>query len=143
MTPTTATLPTANPDWGFWGAIRHHADQAEAWRLAMQAIGAATACGETAVRDFLDSRFGRHLADDVGNGLSEGMNLAEAVDAAPLDGLDDHPPHGARHRHPKRAALPDRLRHPLRDHGRGRLNALASGSPLPAAPPRSPRGSGS
>ena len=81
MTPTTATLPTANPDWGFWGAIRHHADQAEAWRLAMQAIGAATACGETAVRDFLDSRFGRHLADDVGNGLSEGMNLAEAVDA--------------------------------------------------------------
>jgi len=48
----------------------------------MQAIGAATACGETAVRDFLDSRFGRHLADDVGNGLSEGMNLAEAVDAA-------------------------------------------------------------
>ncbi len=82
MTPTTATLPTANPDWGFWGAIRHHADQAEAWRLAMQAIGAATACGETAVRDFLDSRFGRHLADDVGNGLSEGMNLAEAVDAA-------------------------------------------------------------
>ncbi len=82
MTPTTAALPTANPDWGFWGAIRHHADQAEAWRLTMQAIGAATACGETAVRDFLDSRFGRHFADDVGNGLSEGMNLAEAVDAA-------------------------------------------------------------
>jgi len=34
------------------------------------------------VRDFLDSRHGRHFADDVGNGLSEGMNLAEAVDAA-------------------------------------------------------------
>ncbi len=82
MTPTTATLPTANPDWGFWGAIRHHADQAEAWRLAMQAIGAATSCGATAVRDFLDSRSGRHFADDVRYGLSEGMNLAEAVDAA-------------------------------------------------------------
>ncbi len=34
------------------------------------------------MRDFLDSRPGRHFADDVGNGLSEGMNLAEAVDAA-------------------------------------------------------------
>ncbi len=82
MTPTIATLPTANPDWGFWGAIRHHADQADAWGLAIQAIGAASGCSETAVRDFLDSRSGRHFADDVGNGLFEGMNLAEAVDAA-------------------------------------------------------------
>ncbi len=82
MTPTTATLPTANPDWGLWGAIRHHADQADAWGLAMQAIAAATSCSETVVRDFLDSRHGRHFADDVGNGLSEGMNLPEAVDAA-------------------------------------------------------------
>ena len=48
----------------------------------MQAIAAATSCSETGVRDFLDSRHGRHFADDVGNGLSEGMNLAEAVDAA-------------------------------------------------------------
>jgi hypothetical protein len=82
MTPTTAALPPANPGWGFWGAIRRHADQAEAWALTCQAIGAASGCSETAVRDFLDSRSGRHFADDVGHGLFEGMNLAEAVDAA-------------------------------------------------------------
>ncbi|CAA7620553.1 hypothetical protein MTBSS4_290029 [Magnetospirillum sp. SS-4] len=39
----------------------------------------------------------------------------------PLDGLEEQPPHLARHRHPQRAALPDRLRRPLRDHGRRRL----------------------
>ncbi len=73
----------------------------------MQAIGAATSCGETAARDFLDSRSGRDFADDVSNRLSEGMSLPEAVDTRrdPLDGLDNHPPHGARHRHSKRPAL--------------------------------------
>jgi hypothetical protein len=36
--------------------IRHHANPAEAWPLAMRAIGEATGCTDEAVRDFLDSR---------------------------------------------------------------------------------------
>jgi hypothetical protein len=39
----------------------------------MQAIMAATGCSADAVRDFLDSRHGRHFADDVGNGVFEGL----------------------------------------------------------------------
>ena len=34
------------------------------------------------VRDFLDSRHGRHLADDVANGLFAGLSLSAAIDAA-------------------------------------------------------------
>jgi len=79
---TTPTLPTRNTEWGFFGTIRHHADTDEAWPLAMVAIARATSCDEEAVRDFLDSRHGRHFADDVGNGLHRGQDLAAAIDAA-------------------------------------------------------------
>jgi hypothetical protein len=34
------------------------------------------------VRDFLDSRHGRHFADDVANGLAKGWMLEAAIDAA-------------------------------------------------------------
>lgn len=75
-------LPTNNPDWGFFGTIRHHADSAAAWDLAMPAIQTATGCPDAAVRDFLDSTYGRHFADDVANGLFAGQPLATAIDAA-------------------------------------------------------------
>lgn len=75
-------MQTSNETWGFHGTIRHHADPAQAWPLAMQAIGLATGCPDTAVRDFLDSRHGRHFAGDVANGLSDGLNLKGAIDAA-------------------------------------------------------------
>lgn len=48
----------------------------------MSATAAATGCSVEAVRDFLDSRHGRHLADDVANGLSQGLALEDAVEAA-------------------------------------------------------------
>jgi hypothetical protein len=75
-------LPTSNEAWGFWGTIGSHADQSEAWALAMTAIGKATGCAKTAVRDFLDSRHGRHFADDVANGLFAGLSLSAAIAAA-------------------------------------------------------------
>jgi hypothetical protein len=81
-TAMTTILPTANPDWGFFGTIRHHARSGEAWPLAMKAVGAATGCPDWAVRDFLDSRHGRHFADDVANGLSAGQALDTAIEAA-------------------------------------------------------------
>jgi hypothetical protein len=75
-------LPTNNEAAGFWGTIRHHADPAEAWPLAMAAIEDATGAPDFAARDFLDSRHGRHFADDVANGLFHGLALEKAVDAA-------------------------------------------------------------
>lgn len=77
---TNATLPTKNSEWGFWGTMREHAEAA--WPLAMTAIAEATRCPDTAVRDFLDSRYGRHFADDVANGLFHGLELTNAIDAA-------------------------------------------------------------
>lgn len=73
---------TQNPAWGFYGTIRHHVDSAEAWPLAMKAIGDATGCPDAAVRDFLDSRQARHFADDVANELAKGRALRAAIDGA-------------------------------------------------------------
>ncbi|CDK97899.1 protein of unknown function [Magnetospirillum gryphiswaldense MSR-1 v2] len=76
------SVPTNNSEWGFFGTIRDHADQAEAWNMAMTAIQTATGCPSHAVRDFLDSTSGRHFADDVANGLFAGQTLEVATEAA-------------------------------------------------------------
>ena len=78
----SAVPATNNPDWGFIGAIRHHADPAKAWAIAMPAIVAATGESDVAAQAFLDSRHGRHFADDVANGLASGMALRTAIHAA-------------------------------------------------------------
>jgi hypothetical protein len=75
-------MQTNNEAWGFYGTIRHHADPAQAWPLAMRAIGEAAGCTDEAVRDFLDSRYGRHFADDVANGVFDGLEMEAAIDAA-------------------------------------------------------------
>ncbi len=75
-------LPTTNTAWGFWGTIAHNADPAAAWPLAMAKVAEATGLPETAVRDFLDSRHGRHLADEVANHLATGQELEAAIAAA-------------------------------------------------------------
>jgi len=80
MTNATQTLATKNEDWGFWGTMQEHAPAA--WPLASEAITAATGCEPEQVRAFLDSRFGRHFADEVQNHLYVGKDLAQAVHAA-------------------------------------------------------------
>ena len=80
MMNTTKMPATNNPDWGFFGSLR---DQAEvAWPIAMTAISDATNQPLESVRAFLDSRHGRHFADDVLNGLHAGSNLKDAIHAA-------------------------------------------------------------
>lgn len=80
------SLPSENTAWGFCGTIGRHGEDrkmaVEAWPLASTAIAAATGCPATAVREFLDSRHGRHLADDVLDGLARGLALPAAIDAA-------------------------------------------------------------
>jgi hypothetical protein len=48
----------------------------------MTRIAEATGADLEAVRAFLDSRHGRHFADDVRNELHAGRPLADAIDAA-------------------------------------------------------------
>ena len=73
---------TRNEAWGVWGTMGGHASIA--WPLAMQAIAAATGEDFDNIRTFLDSRFGRHYADEVHNGLYVGKPLKDAIDAATL-----------------------------------------------------------
>ena len=80
MTTATHTLATQNESWGFWGTMNEHATAA--WPIASTAIAEATGCEPEQVRAFLDSRHGRHFADDVRNGLYYGDNLKDAIEKA-------------------------------------------------------------
>ena len=78
---TTNQIPaTQNEEWGFWGTMNQHATAA--WPIALPAIAATTGTSQDAVRAFLDSRHGRHFADDVLNQIHAGHALADAIRAA-------------------------------------------------------------
>ena len=62
------------------GTLHEHAETA--WPLAMTAISNATGEPLESVRMFLDSRHGRHFADDVRNRMVEGLPLEDAIEAA-------------------------------------------------------------
>ena len=79
ITSTQIPAPTVT-DWGLYGTMNEHAEAA--WPLAMIAISDATGQPLESVRTFLDSRHGRHFADDVQNGLYTGATLADAINAA-------------------------------------------------------------
>ena len=80
MTTTTQIPASQNEAWGFWGTMNEHASAA--WPLAMTAISGATSQALESARAFLDSRHGRHFADEVQNGLYRGQPLADAINAA-------------------------------------------------------------
>ncbi len=81
MSQTTDTIPaTRNEGWGFFGTMNERAEAA--WPLAMTAVANATGESLETVRVFLDSRFGRHFADDVLNAVDDGTTLAGAIEAA-------------------------------------------------------------
>lgn len=78
---TAKTIPaTRNEAWGFWGTMDAHAQAA--WPIAMNAISDATGQPFEAVRAFLDSRHGRHFADEVLNRKHAGHALHDAIRAA-------------------------------------------------------------
>src|SRR5215211_1582014 len=82
------TLPSRNEARGFFGTIRPHAEPNEAWALAMEAVAKTTGCPNQAVRDFLDSRDGRHFADQIVNGLLGRLDLPAAIESAILRWMD-------------------------------------------------------
>jgi len=70
---TPAVLPSRNPDHGFFGTLTTCPERdrrsVEVWVLAStliaKTIRATTEEEMIGIRDFLDSRMGRHFADDV------------------------------------------------------------------------------
>ena len=80
MNTTTQIPATQNESWGFYGTMNEQAEAA--WPLAMTAISDATCQPLESVRAFLDSRHGRHFADDVQNGLFAGATLSDAIEQA-------------------------------------------------------------
>ena len=78
MNKTPVAIPaTTNESWGFWGTMNEKAQSA--WPLAMTAVSDATGQSLESVQTFLDSRHGRHFADDVNNALFFGANLQDAI----------------------------------------------------------------
>jgi len=80
MTTTTQIPASQNEAWGFWGTMNDNA--AAAWPIAMTAISDTTYQPLESVRLFLDSRHGRHFADDVLNEMLRGQKIQQAIDAA-------------------------------------------------------------
>ncbi len=75
------TIPeSGNFEWGFMGTLNEHAEAG--WPIAMTTISEATGCDFDATRAFLDSRYGRHFADNVLNYLSKDHPLKTAIKAA-------------------------------------------------------------
>ena len=80
-TNTTTNIPDPTvTDWGFWHTMQEEAPAA--WAIALPAIAMVTGTELDAARAFLDSRHGRHFADEVRNHLLKGKALADAINAA-------------------------------------------------------------
>ena len=71
---------TQNETWGFWGTLNEQASTA--WPLAMTTLSDATGQPLESIRIFLDSRHGRHFAEDVLNQLHAGQVLVDAIHSA-------------------------------------------------------------
>lgn len=78
---TSPVFTSRNLLWGFNATVCDQYGQV-AWGLAMQEICMATGQDAEAVRDFLDSRHGRHFGDDVLRGLQGGSDLTASIKAA-------------------------------------------------------------
>jgi hypothetical protein len=88
---THPILPSRNEDYGFFRTLtvcpERDRRSAEVWTLASRMIAEAIRAGsedeKIGIRDFLDSRIGRHFADDVvGNMTGCNSELEPAIAAA-------------------------------------------------------------
>ncbi len=74
---------TTNSGWGFYGTMHTMGANAEkAWPIAFNSIKKATKCSTAEVLAFLDSRSGRHFADDVSNYMLNTKKLDTAINSA-------------------------------------------------------------
>ncbi len=79
----SAVPATNNEEWGFWGTIRQagvtggHA--CEVWAEAVGAVASVMKVNTEKARDLLDSRFGRHLADQIIGSAEVGEDIRKLL----------------------------------------------------------------
>jgi hypothetical protein len=84
------SLASNNEHWGFWGtAARNGYEVQLCWNAAADALATAFDLAPSEVRDLLDSRCGRHLADDL-SFIQGGPVTAKAIEAHIRDRLAYH-----------------------------------------------------
>jgi hypothetical protein len=89
----TAILPSRNTVYGFYGTITAAPERDRTsdavWALASARIAAAANCTSEVemegVRDFLDSRMGRHFGDAVVDRMTRGTPTERALDETVAD----------------------------------------------------------
>lgn len=78
-------LATDNIDWGFWGiSVRNGYDANLTWDTASRFLAKEFELDAEQTREVLDSKFGRHLADDLSfiegkPGIAKGPTSAKAI----------------------------------------------------------------
>jgi hypothetical protein len=86
---TKMTLPTNNTEWGFWGSAgRNSYDQQMTWEAVSDSLATAFDVTPEQLRDLLDARFGRHVADDL-SFIQGGPVSPEAVEQHIMKRLAD------------------------------------------------------
>ena len=90
-------LASRNTGWGFYGTIERAGESPEtAWRIASALIALATLAedqngyGAEGVRDFLDSRDGRHFADMVAGFIATAPGGHTVLDRVILKAIETH-----------------------------------------------------
>ena len=79
------TLPTANEEWGFHGTSKQNGyDVSLTWPVTSQFIAKEFDLNPTQTRDVLDSKFGRHLADDYSFIINGKGNAAGPISEAAI-----------------------------------------------------------
>ena len=78
----TTAIASTHEAQGFYGTIEQRAKPDQAWALAVAGITKRTGRCDQAARDFLDSRYRRHFADEVAMSLCGGRDLPRAIDEA-------------------------------------------------------------
>jgi hypothetical protein len=70
-------IATANEEWGFWGTSKQNGYDADlTWETTSHFLAKHFDLTPEQTRDVLDSRFGRHLADDLSFIKSEERGIA-------------------------------------------------------------------
>lgn len=79
-------IQTRNPRYGFYGVMLEQGENAdEAWSAALLGITSLTNCDDESVRDFLDSRLGRHFADTVHTHRVHSLTLSQCIMLAVIE----------------------------------------------------------
>jgi hypothetical protein len=84
MTKQIEILPTQNENYGFYGTMTMEwgrRNMAPVWALAFKTVAGITDWDDETIRDFLDSRMGRHLAESLLS-ISALENMPAAIDSA-------------------------------------------------------------